>query len=233
MSASGPVPQAPSCPQGAKTLNKATGQGQLFPNQSLKSHFSQARDLPLSKELLEQWQQRLHQHQAPLFRGEHASTRQNSLFSTDSKTDLASDLATDFSTELEVSSDHLNPLQLTPLPLSFWRWPHSPHQGPAVYLVMDRPTNLSNPLLLYVGETRSADRRWKGAHDCKAYLAAYSEALTKVTLNSQLSIRFWSDVPSATTARRQLEQQLIRRWLPPFNKETRERWTTPFTAEIC
>ncbi|MFL0769968.1 MAG: GIY-YIG nuclease family protein, partial [Prochlorococcus sp.] len=72
---------------------------------------------------------------------------------------------------------------------------------------------------------------WKGAHDCKAYLAAYSEALNKVALTSQLSIRFWADVPTTTKARRQLEQQLIRLWLPPFNKETRERWATPFTAE--
>ena len=33
-------------------------------------------------------------------------------------------------------------------------------------------------------------------------------------------------------ARRALEQQLIQRWLPPFNKETRQRWSTPFTAEV-
>jgi hypothetical protein len=39
-------------------------------------------------------------------------------------------------------------------------------------------------------------------------------------------------VPSGTRERRALEQALIRRWLPPFNKETRERWATPFTADI-
>ena len=33
-------------------------------------------------------------------------------------------------------------------------------------------------------------------------------------------------------ARRALEQQLIQRWWPPFNKETRRRWATPFTAEL-
>ena len=96
---------------------------------------------------------------------------------------------------------------------------------------MDRPADLNTPLLLYVGETIAADRRWKGEHDCKAYLAAYAEALAKAGLTSQLSIRFWSDVPESTKARRQLEQQLIQRWLPPFNKETRARWSTPFTAE--
>ena len=34
-------------------------------------------------------------------------------------------------------------------------------------------------LLLYVGETCQADRRWKGEHDCKSYLAAYGEALVR------------------------------------------------------
>jgi hypothetical protein len=85
--------------------------------------------------------------------------------------------------------------------------------------------------LLYVGETARADRRWKGAHDCKSYLAAYREALAKADLGATLSIRFWCEAPSATTERRALELALIRRWKPPFNKETRSRWSTPFTAE--
>jgi hypothetical protein len=52
-----------------------------------------------------------------------------------------------------------------------------------------------------------------------------------VGLPSQLTIRFWSDVPTAARARRALEQALIQHWQPPFNKETRERWATPFTAD--
>ena len=78
----------------------------------------------------------------------------------------------------------------------------------------------------------AAERRWKGDHDCKAYLAAYGEALQRCELSAQLSIRFSCDVPQATRARRALEQQLIQRWWPPFNKETRQRWATPFTAEL-
>lgn len=96
---------------------------------------------------------------------------------------------------------------------------------------MDRPAGLPVPLLLYVGETGRADQRWKGDHDCKGYLAAYGEALGRVGLEARPSIRFWSDVPAAVSPRRALEQALIRRWLPPFNKETRERWATPFTAD--
>ena len=57
------------------------------------------------------------------------------------------------------------------------------------------------------------------------------EALSNADIESQLSIRFWSDVPANTRTRRKLEQQLINKWLPPFNKETRARWSTPFTAK--
>ena len=174
-------------------------------------------NLPLQQDQLLRWQQLLHEHQAPLFRGEPAKAGQASLFPDDH--DRADSAAA------------LDPLALTPLPLSFWRWPVSPHQGAAIYLVLDRPAALEMPLLLYVGETMAADRRWKGEHDCKAYLAAYGEALQRCSLTPCLSIRFSSDVPRSTRARRALEQQLIQRWLPPFNKETRQRWSTPFTAE--
>ena len=78
----------------------------------------------------------------------------------------------------------------------------------------------------------AADRRWKGEHDCKAYLAAYGEALQRCGMAHQLSIRFCSDVPRTTKARRGLEQALIQHWLPPFNKETRQRWATPFTTDL-
>ncbi|KGG25848.1 MULTISPECIES: hypothetical protein [unclassified Prochlorococcus] len=196
-------------------METTRGQGHLFPNQVLSAGHAPRQELTLSRDLLQSWQRRIQGHQADLFQGEPDIARQNSLFCSDHETVI----------------DQLKPLQLTPLPLSFWRWPNSPHHGPAVYLVMDRPADLNTPLLLYVGETIAADRRWKGEHDCKAYLAAYAEALARAELTSQLSIRFWSDVPESTKARRQLEQQLIQRWLPPFNKETRARWSTPFTAE--
>ena len=124
----------------------------------------------------------------------------------------------------------LDPLALVAQPLQFWRWPKAPQKGAALYFVVDRPSHLASPLLLYVGETGQADRRWKGEHDCKDYLAAYGEALQQVGLECQLSIRFWSDAPALTRQRRALEQALIRLWQPPFNKETRGRWSTPFTT---
>jgi hypothetical protein len=125
----------------------------------------------------------------------------------------------------------LNPLAFAPQSLQFWRWPQPPQAGAALYLVIDQPPHLVSPLLLYVGETGRADQRWKGEHDCKAYLAAYAEAVLQAGFTTRLSIRFCCDVPAAARPRRALEQALIRRWLPPFNKETRRRWATPFTAD--
>lgn len=173
---------------------------------------------PLLRHQLLSWQQRLAAHQASLFAGSGAAAGQIGLFASDASADPQARAAA------------LDPLALQPQSLSFWRWPQAPLIGAAIYFVSDRPAADACPLLLYVGETGSADRRWKGDHDCKRYLAAYGEALQRSGLTPTLSIRFWSDVPAAIRPRRALEQALIRRWLPPFNKETRERWGTPFTA---
>lgn len=194
------------------------GQGNLFEQPLAESNGLLDRSLPLSAELLRGWQERIHQFQAPLFtsqlEGRPETAEQQHLFGHNID---------------PLSNFH--PLELRPLPLSFWRWPNSPHQGAAIYLVMDRPNALDHPILLYVGETKAADRRWKGEHDCKAYLASYQEACMGTGLRCNTSIRFWADVPQETRPRRRLEQILIRRWQPPFNKETRERWSTPFHTD--
>ena len=49
-------------------------QGDLFSTGALA--FSKGPNLPLQREQLLAWQERLHAHQAPLFRGERASTAQ-------------------------------------------------------------------------------------------------------------------------------------------------------------
>lgn len=176
---------------------------------------------PLLADQLLSWQRRLAEHQGPLFT---ASTQtpeaiaQGQLFATPGAAQAAEE------------PPLINPLSLRPQPLSFWRWPTAAVHGAALYFVLDRPAALTHPLLLYVGETAKAEQRWKGEHDCKAYLAAYGEALQRSALSPRLSIGFWSDVPSQSRQRRHLEQRLIRHWLPPFNKENRGRWATPFQA---
>jgi hypothetical protein len=196
-------------------------QGDLFSGlQPASSNASAAGDeLPLLAHQLLAWQRLVASHQGPLFAGGPGQEVQASLF------DLSSSSA-------EARAAAFDPLALQPQPLSFWRWPQAPQGGAAIYLVIDRPPALEQPLLLYVGETGRADRRWKGEHDCKRYLTAYGEALAKAALEGRPSIRFWLDVPATIQPRRALEQALIRRWLPPFNKETRQRWATPFTAEL-
>jgi hypothetical protein len=163
---------------------------------------------------LRAWRLQIATFQAPLFGKAAPALAQPSLFAAEPAAPLP------------------DPMRLHPQSLQFWRWPEPPQRGAALYFVTDAPPDLPGPLLLYVGETGQAGRRWKGDHDCKSYLAAYGEALAKAGLSSLLSIRFDLDVPAAIRPRRALEQGLIRHWQPPFNKETRARWATPFTAEI-
>ncbi len=173
-------------------------------------------DRYLDKKIIEEWQRKIITHQSKIFMKDYQELNQFSLFESHS----------------EKSREQFNPLELTPLPLSFWRWPKPTHRGPALYFVIDKTINSEENIILYIGETFSAGKRWKGNHDCKSYLANYNERLQKAGLTTKLSIRFWLDVPMETKKRRKLEQKQIQTWLPPFNKETREIWSTPFTSQI-
>ena len=196
-------------------MHLSKGQGELFTQEDFcKNPTSFNNELGYSKDLITAWQKRIHTYQEPHFKNTETRPIQKSIFDP-----------------IEFNPfEHIpNPQDLVPLPLNFWRWPQNPHNGPAIYLVMDKPKNLEFHILLYIGETVASDKRWKGDHDCKQYLQSYSEACNKADLRTQLSIRFWKDVPHETTCRRKLEKQLIHKWLPAFNKETRGLWNTPFT----
>ncbi|MEO1001761.1 MAG: GIY-YIG nuclease family protein [Cyanobacteria bacterium J06638_7] len=207
----------------------AARQGELFSAAAARGGgCGGAAELPLLRHQLQAWQWALARHQAPLFAGGDRG-RQVELFEP-----LQPNAAITTAQPLD-SPASLNPLRLQAQPLSFWRWPDPPQRGAALYFVLDSladgPGQGLQPLLLYVGETGRADRRWKGEHDCKRYLASYSEALARVRITSRPNIRFWLDAPQAARPRQAFEQALIQRWLPPFNKETRQRWGTPFTAD--
>ena len=173
-------------------------------------------DIFINKKTIQSWQEKIINYQSPIFKYGNRDITQTSLFEPTNE-------------ELNVS---LNPMDLTPLSLNFWRWPVSMHEGPAIYFVMDNIIDSDKNIILYIGETISAEKRWKGEHDCKTYLSSYSDSLQKVNITTSLNIRFWLDVPVKTKERRKLEQKLIQTWLPPFNKETREIWATPFTSQI-
>ncbi|MFM2159410.1 MAG: hypothetical protein RLZZ124_1884, partial [Cyanobacteriota bacterium] len=179
-------------------------QGNLFEGSAEASGQAPGADLPLLEHQLLDWQQRLRAFQAPRFeaaaRGAALSAGQIDLFGAP---------------QLRAATvQRLDPQALAARHLHFWRWPESDAPGAALYFVLDRPPHLDGALLLYVGETAQSDRRWKGDHDCKRYLAAYGDALQDCGLGSGLSIRFWRDAPGEVRARRALEQALIRHWLP-------------------
>ena len=173
-------------------------------------------DMYIDSKIIKEWQEKIIKHQSPIFKCGYKDINQFSLFES-------------FSEKIE---EPFNPIELTPLPLSFWRLPKTMHEGPAVYFVMDKIIDSNENIILYIGETISAEKRWKGEHDCKNYLSSYSDAIHKANMSTKLNIRFWLDVPIKTKERRKLEQKLIQTWLPPFNKETREIWATPFTSQI-
>lgn len=170
-------------------------------------------DLRLRRDQLQHWQASVASHQQAARLGERGY--QGNLFAT---------------TPAPLLPYGIDPFSLLPQPLSFWRWPTPPNQGAAHYFVIDDDARLPHSLLLYVGETGQAAQRWKGSHDCKAYLASYQQTLQTVGLTAAISVRFWCDAPSQQTARRAQETRLIQYWQPPFNREMQSRWRTPFTA---
>ncbi len=198
-------------------MKKLNRQCDLFNNNKLNfSDKGPLQDVFIDKKIIKEWQAKIITHQSSIFKSGCIDVNQCSLFESSSD-------------ELNAS---FNPIELTPLPLSFWRWPKAMHEGPAVYFVMDEIFDSGENIILYIGETISAEKRWKGEHDCKDYLSSYADSLHKANVKTKLSIRFWLDVPTKTKERRKLEQKLIQDWLPPFNKETREIWATPFTSQI-
>jgi len=188
----------------------------LFKNDDLNfSEKNPLQDIFIDTQAIKDWQEKIINYQSPIFKYGYKNINQSSLFESSS----------------EELNESFNPIALTPLPLSFWKWPKAMHEGPAVYFVMDKIIDSDENIILYIGETISAEKRWKGEHDCKNYLSSYSDSLHKANMSTKLSIRFWLDVPIKTKERRKLEQTLIQTWLPPFNKETREIWATPFTSQ--
>tara|TARA_B100000073_G_scaffold271068_1_gene230764 strand:- start:19 stop:618 length:600 start_codon:yes stop_codon:yes gene_type:complete len=121
----------------------------------------------------------------------------------------------------------INPFLLKANSINFWRSNKPIHKGSAMYFVLD--SIKEKQIILYIGETFAADKRWKGEHDCKRYVSNYKESLSHNKLVSKIDIRFFLDVPKDVKLRRKLEKKLIYMWLPPFNKETRDRWSTTFT----
>ena len=196
-------------------VNNISNQNRQFElfgsNVNTSINFQHSNNLKIKGKILTEWRDRIYNHQLKISK----ETKNKSLHQTNLPINTISD------------ERKIDPFSLQPLSLNFWRTNQYIHNGPAMYFVIDSMEN--SKIILYIGETNSANKRWKGEHDCKNYLMNYKEALAHNKLSSHQDIRFFLDVPKEVKLRRKLEQQLIYLWLPPFNKETRDRWATTFT----
>ena len=196
-------------------VNNISNQNRQFElfgsNTNTSINFQHSNNLKIKGKILTEWRNRIYNHQFKIAKDAHNKTFQQTILPV----------------EKFFNEKKIDPFSLQPLSLNFWRTNQHIHNGPAMYFVIDNM--VSSQVILYIGETNSANKRWKGEHDCKNYLINYKEALAHNNLSSHQDIRFFLDVPKEVKLRRKLEQQLIYLWLPPFNKETRDRWATTFT----
>lgn len=122
------------------------------------------------------------------------------------------------------NSDTIEPLTLPLVPMSFYRVPACYLGEACLYFILDSAVGL----VLYVGETMRSDKRWKGIHACKDYIASYQDLHSRYGLTTAVNAAFWWDAPVDRRARQQLELKLIKKWRSPFNKENWELWGQPF-----
>ena len=195
-----------------KNISKQNKQFELFDSTvSTSSNLQYSNNLKLKSKALMLWRDRIHNHQSKIIKEKSIEVFQQTILPDKDSFDYKK----------------IDPFSLQPLSLNFWRANQYIHNGPAMYFVID--TMVNSKIILYIGETNSANKRWKGEHDCKNYLSNYKESLASNNLSSHQDIRFFLDVPKEVKLRRKLEQKLIYLWLPPFNKETRDRWSISFT----
>ena len=114
-------------------MEKFERQYDLFNNHDLNfSDNNTFQDININKKVIKEWQKKIILHQSPIFKCGYKNINQPSLFESSS----------------EKSYEAFNPIELTPLPLSFWRWPKTIHEGPAVYFVMDKMINSDENIIL-------------------------------------------------------------------------------------
>ncbi|WP_196528075.1 GIY-YIG nuclease family protein [Nostoc commune] len=120
--------------------------------------------------------------------------------------------------------DRIDPLLLRLVPMSFHRMPADNPGDVSLYFIVDSAASL----VLYVGETCRSNKRWKGIHACKDYIASYQDLHYRYGIQTAVNSAFWWDAPVERKPRQELELSLILKWRSPFNKENWERWGQPF-----
>ena len=171
-----------------KNISNQNRQFELFgSNVNTSINFQYSNNLKIKGEILTEWRNRIHNHQIKISKD------------PDNKTLCQTSLPIN-----KIFDERkIDPFSLQPLSLNFWRTNQYIHNGPAMYFVIDSME--SSKIILYIGETNSANKRWKGEHDCKNYLSNYKESLAHNKLSSHQDIRFFLDVPKEVKLRRKLE----------------------------
>lgn len=179
----------------------------IFANNTITpSYGSKVDTLLMSADALQKWKSRILTHQQQV--RVNQSPQQATLF------DLA---------PTHCDPEAIDPFTLHLQPMAFYRMPDDFGQA-ALYFVIDSAASL----LLYVGETKRSNKRWRGTHDCKHYIGSYQDLHYHYQMETAVNIGFWWDTPVERRARQQLELSLILKWRSPFNKENWELWGQPF-----
>lgn len=167
------------------------------------------KQLLMDVDQLQNWKSRIFKYQSEI-RNTHNKAIQSSLFNLN---------------PAHCDPDSIDPFSLNPESMSFYRLPSQDYSQPVLYFVID---SLSD-IILYIGETKQNNKRWKNVHKCKDYISSYQDLHYRYKLSTAVNIAFWWDAPSSKQQRQKLEQILIQKWRSPFNKENWDIWSQPFT----
>ena len=122
----------------------------LFANNTITPNYSSKSDaLLMSADALQKWKLRIREHQQRVKANQ--SPQQATLF------DVA---------PTHCDPEAVDPFKLHLQPMAFYRMPDDFGQA-ALYFVVDSAASL----LLYVGETKRSNKRWRATHDCKHYIS--------------------------------------------------------------
>ena len=134
-------------------ISNQNRQFELFSsNVNTSINFQHSNNLKIKGEILTEWRNRIHNHQLKILKDAQNTTLHQTSLPINT-----------------ISNERkIDPFALQPLSLNFWRTNQYVHNGPAMYFVIDSME--SSKIILYIGETNIANKRWKGEHDCKNYL---------------------------------------------------------------
>ena len=134
-------------------INNISSQGRQFElfdsTSNISTNLHNSKNITFDSKSLMKWRNKIFDHQSKILEDSHNIISQPSIIPETNYFDKT----------------RIDPFSLQPLTLNFWRANQYVHDGPAMYFVIDNMIN--SKIVLYIGETNSANKRWKGEHDCK------------------------------------------------------------------